>query len=82
MPSTGKVFLGGQGGSWGLCESEGNVSETQIECGVPILSSVDIQVTTYSLTAVHMDLIGGLYCLLLSSTTNWILAHEGLGEDR
>jgi hypothetical protein len=37
------------------------MSETQGEYQVQIHSSVDIQVTKYGLTAVHVDLAGALY---------------------
>jgi hypothetical protein len=37
------------------------MSETWGECGVPIHSSVDTQATTYSLLAVHEDLVRGFH---------------------
>jgi hypothetical protein len=51
-PLTGKVFLGGWRGSRRVCEGEWNVSETWGKGAVPILSSIDTQVTTYTLTTV------------------------------
>jgi hypothetical protein len=49
-----------EGRSRRLYESEWNVSETWGKCGIPIHISVDIQATTYSLMAVHRDLVRGL----------------------
>jgi hypothetical protein len=37
------------------------MSETPGKCGVPVHSSIDIQVTTYGLLVVHVDLVSELY---------------------
>jgi hypothetical protein len=64
-----------------------NVFETTSKRGVPIRSSVAIQVTTYGLMAVNTDLVMGvggqgliLTSLLPSSTTNWISSYKGTGQ--